>query len=338
MNRDLIRKLSIGALALVTLTGTSCNRTEREATSIGPLELNMGHFPNVTHAQGLIAHHFSRQGKGWFEERLARELGRPVTINWYTYNAGPSAMEALFAGSVDLTYVGPSPAINAFVKSRGAEVRIVAGAAEGGAALVVPSASTAATPADFRGKVIATPQLGNTQDVSCRAWLKEGGLNITLTGGDARIQPTANPEQLRLFQSGALDAVWTVEPWVTRLEQQAGGKVLVNEKDSISTVLVSGADFQRQHPEIVKAIVAAHRELTEWIAAHPEEARKIVVEELAAITRSKVDPALIESAWKRIILTPELHTPLLQEFVEDASHAGFLKQVPDITGLINLPD
>src|SRR6476659_9320341 len=174
--------------------------------------IRVGHFPNVTHVQSWVAHHLSRSGRGWFEERL----GPDVKIEWYVYNAGPSAMEAIIADSIDLTYVGPSPALNAYTKSNGEEIRIVAGAAAGGAALVVQGESGLKAPADFRGKTIATPQLGNTQDVACRAWLAAGGLKITQTGGDAHVLPTANPDQLTLFKQKQLDAVWTVEPWVSR--------------------------------------------------------------------------------------------------------------------------
>jgi NitT/TauT family transport system substrate-binding protein len=163
--------------------------------------LRVGHFPNVTHAQSLVARAFSRQGKGWFEQRLGPE----VTIQWFVYNAGPSAMEAIFAKSIDLTYVGPNPTINAYAKSRGEEVRVIAGAANGGSAFVVQGDSTLKTPADFRGKRIATPQLGNTQDVAARSWLLRGGLRITQMGGDAQVVPTANPDQLLLFKQKQLD-------------------------------------------------------------------------------------------------------------------------------------
>src|SRR4029077_1435190 len=142
--------------------------------------LRVGHFPNVTHAQAVVAHGLSRQGRGWFEQRL----GSAVTVKWFVYNAGQSAIEAVLAKSIDLTYVGPNPAINAYARSRGEEVRIIAGAANGGGALVVQGDSTWKLPADFRGKRIATPQLGNTQDVAARSWLAAGGLRITQTGGD----------------------------------------------------------------------------------------------------------------------------------------------------------
>ena len=197
--------------------------------------IRVGHFPNVTHVQALVAHALSRQGKGWFEERL----GAGTKIDWFVYNAGPSAMEAIFANSIDLTYVGPSPAINAYAKSRGEEIRIVSGAANGGAALVVSGDSSLKSAADFRRKKIATPQLGNTQDVSCRAWLAAGGLRITQLGGDAQVLPTQNADQFAMFQQKRIDGVWTVEPWVSRLEMEAGGKVLVEETDSPTTVLAS---------------------------------------------------------------------------------------------------
>src|SRR5437667_1618898 len=189
--------------------------------------IRFGHFPNITHAQGVIAHALTRQGKGWFEERL----GPNVEIQWFTYNAGPSAMEAIFAGSLDLTYVGQGPALNAHFKSNGEEIRVISGAANAGAALVVKGDSAIKTPADFRGKKIATPQLGNTQDISSRAWLKAQGFNVTQTGGDVIVVPTNNPDQLALFQSGGVDAVWTVEPWVTRFEREDNARIFVEDSD-----------------------------------------------------------------------------------------------------------
>src|SRR5512133_3985375 len=212
--------------------------------------IRFGHFPNITHAQGVIAHALSRQGKGWFEERL----GPKVEIQWFTYNAGPSAMEAMFAGSLDLTYVGQGPALNAHFKSNGEEVRVIAGAANAGAALVVKADSPIKTPADFRGKKIATPQLGNTQDISCRAWLKAQGFKVTQTGGDVIVLPTNNPDQLALLQNGGVDAVWKVEPWVTRLEREEKARVFLEDKDIITTWLVSSNKFLSGQRDLVKKV------------------------------------------------------------------------------------
>ncbi|PYI80698.1 MAG: aliphatic sulfonate ABC transporter substrate-binding protein, partial [Verrucomicrobia bacterium] len=183
-------KTKITAIIGIFLLWASLLTAEEKTT------IRFGHFPNITHAQGIIAHALSRQGKGWFEQRL----GPNVEIQWFTYNAGPSAMEAIFAKSLDVTYVGPGPALNAYFKSNGEEIRVISGAANAGAALVVKADSPIKAPTDFRGKKIATPQLGNTQDISCRAWLKAQGFKITQTGGDVTVIPTANPDQLALFQ------------------------------------------------------------------------------------------------------------------------------------------
>src|SRR5207302_8355043 len=198
----------------------------------GETKIRVGHFPNITHAQGVIAPALSRQGKGWSEQRL----GPDTKIEWFVYNAGPSAMEAIFAKSIDLTYVGSGPALNAYTKSNGQEIRLIAGAANGGSGLVVQPDQNLKEAADFHGKKIATPQLGNTQDISCRAWLSEGGLKITQLSGDAQVLPTQNPDQLGLFRGKKVDAVWTVEPWLSRLEQEASGKV--NAMDQVIGIML----------------------------------------------------------------------------------------------------
>jgi NitT/TauT family transport system substrate-binding protein len=295
--------------------------------------VRFGHFPNITHAQGVIAHALSRQGKGWYEERL----GPDVEIQWFTYNAGPSAMEAIFARSLDLTYVGQGPALNAHLKSNGQEIRIISGAANGGAALVVKPDGPIKTAADFRGKKIATPQFGNTQDISCRAWLKAQGFKVTQTGGDVTVVPAANPDQLGLFLGGGVDAVWTVEPWVTRLERDAKGKVFLDETDVITTWLASSAKFLKEHRDLAKKVVVANRELTDWIQSHPDEAQKLLIEELKAETRTEFPPDAVAQAWKRIKFTTEVPQALIDKAVRDGRDAGFLKGSTDTTKLVESP-
>jgi NitT/TauT family transport system substrate-binding protein len=294
------------------------------------LTIRVGHFPNVTHVQALVAHALSRQGKGWFEQRL----GPDVKIDWFIYNAGPSAMEAIFADSIDLTYVGPSPALNAYAKSQGTEIRIVSGAVDGGSALVVQPDQALRSAADFRGKRLATPQLGNTQDVAARAWLAQGGLKVTLTGGDAQVIPTENPDQLGLFQSKQLDAVWTVEPWISRLELEAGGKVLVDDSEAVTTVVVSSVKFLGAHRDIVDRFRSAEAELTQWVLDHPAEAQALVVGELRAETHGEVKPELIAHAWPRIRLTNTVSRAALELFVNRAKDAGLLKTAPDLAKLL----
>src|SRR5205823_189590 len=263
-------------------------------------------------------------------------LGSDAKIEWFVYNAGPSAMEAIFANSLDLTYVGPGPALNAYTKSNGAEIRLIAGAANGGSGLVVQPDGNLKTPADFRGKRIATPQLGNTQDISCRAWLTEGGLKITQLGGDAQLLPTQNPDQLGLFKAKKIDAVWTVEPWLSRLEQEASGKVLVEEKEAATTVLISSVKFFQQH-ELAKKFAQAHAELTDWIAKNPDEAQRLIKAELLEETKSDMAPQIIATAWKRIVFTSETPRASVEKFMQNSVKAGFIKSAPDLSKLFEKP-
>jgi NitT/TauT family transport system substrate-binding protein len=320
------RELSIVALAVASLLNWSVSLCAKTT-------LRVGHFSNITHAQGLVAHALSRQGKGWFEQRLGPE----VVIEWFVYNAGPSAMEAMLANSIHLSYVGPNPAINAYARSRGEEVRLIAGAANGGSALVVQRGSTLRTAADFRGKKIGTPQLGNTQDVAARSWLIAGGLRITQTGGDAQVVPTANPDQLLLFKQKELDGVWTVEPWVSLLENQAGGEVLVEEPDAITTLLVARADILETHRALLRKFVAAHEELTDWVIENPAEAQRLVREELMAETRVAVSQELIAHAWKRILWVHDVRREVLEKLVTSAQAVGFLRGVPDLARMVERP-
>src|SRR5246500_2607137 len=316
-------------LTLLTLALVGAN----QVIAADKVTVRFGHFPNVTHAQGVIAHAFSRQGKGWFEQGL----GPNVEIQWFTYNAGPSAMEAIFARSLAITYVGPSPALNAYFKSNGEEIRVISGAANAGAALVVKADSPIKTPADFRGKKIATPQLGNTQDISCRAWLKANGFKVTLTGGDVTVIPTANPDQLALFERGGVDAVWTVEPWVTRLERDAKARVFLEDKDTITTWLVSSVKFLRDRRELAKKIADANAELTNWIQQNKAEAQKLLIEELKAETRADFLPDAAAQAWKRIQFTSEVSRDLIAKSVQDGKDAGFLKGSTDTSKLVEIP-
>jgi NitT/TauT family transport system substrate-binding protein len=318
--RIALARLAIAALLLLSAPASLFAQTI----------LRVGHFPNVTHAQAVVAHGLSRQGRGWFEQRL----GSDVTVQWFVYNAGPSAIEAVLAKSIDLTYVGPNPAINAYARSRGEEVRIIAGAANDGSALVVQGESSLRTAADFRGKKIATPQLGNTQDVAARSWLAAGGLRITQTGGDAQVIPTANPDQLLLFRQKQLDAVWTVEPWVSLLEMEASGRVLVQEQDAITTLLVARVEFLKTQRELTRKFVTAHEELTDWIIKHPVEAQRLVREELITEMRANVSEELIARAWKRIVWTHEVSRQALDKIVTSAQAVGFLRNAPDLSRLI----
>src|SRR5437870_4587240 len=315
-------KISISSLSMLLAVMTA-------GPVYGETKIRVGHFPNITHAQGVIAHTLSRQGKGWFEQRL----GEGTKIEWFVCNAGPSAMEAIFANSIDLSYVGPGPALNAYTKANGEEIRLIAGAANGGAGLVVQADQNLKAPADFHGKKIATPQLGNTQDISCRAWLTEGGLKITQLGGDAQVLPTQNPDQFGLFKAKKVDGVWTVEPWLSRLEQEAGGKVILEEKDVATTVLLSSVKFLNEQREVAKKFVQAHAELTDWIIKNPEEAQRLIKAELLEETKSDMTSQVIDAAWKRIVFTAETPRAAVEKFMRNSVRAGFIKTAPDLSKL-----
>jgi len=214
---------------------------------------------------------------------------------------------------------------------------VIAGAANGGAALVVKPNGPIKTAADFRGKKIATPQLANTQDISCRAWLKAQGFKVTLTGGDVTVLPTANPDQLALFQSGGVDGVWTVEPWVTRLEREANGKIFLEDNNVLTTWLVSSVKFLQDHRDLAKKIVAANAELTQWMQTNPDEAQKILINELKEETRTSFAPEAVVQAWKRIKFTTEVSRDLVTKAVQDGKDAGFLKGSTDTSKLVETP-
>ena len=291
------------------------------AAAVAPVVVRVGYFPNVTHAQGVIGSQTTREGHGWFESRL----GPGVTVQWFAFNAGPGAMEAILAGSIDLTYVGPNPALNAYIRSGGDEIRVLAGAAEGGAALVVAGDGRIKTPADFRGRRVATPQFGNTQDVAARAWLKKQGFRVTQTGGDVLVVPTANPDQLAALTSGQVDAVWTVEPWVSRLVQDGGGRVFLEQRDAVITLLVSSVRFLREHPDLAARFREAHAELTTWVGTHEAEAQAEVRAGLSAAVGRDVAPALVAAAWLRLRFTSQLDSARMAELVADAQKVGFLR-------------
>jgi NitT/TauT family transport system substrate-binding protein len=296
--------------------------------------IRVGAFPNVTHAQPMIG-----KANGWFE----KALGPNVKIEWRSFNAGPSAIEALFAGAIDMTYVGPNPAINGYVRSNGEALRIIAGATSGGAALVVRSDSGINKPQDFHGKRIASPQMGNTQDVALRAWLISQGLKTRDKGGDVTVMPIANPDQLTLFLKKELDAAWAPEPWASRLVHDAGGRVFLDERtlwpqgQFLTTELVVSTKFLQSHPDLVKKWLRAHVELTNWINSHPAEAKQILNQQIQKETGKALAQPVLDDSFARLQVTYE---PLQQQLLRAAQlafDAGFLgRQMPDLSHIYDI--
>jgi NitT/TauT family transport system substrate-binding protein len=240
----------------------ACSTTE----TAQPLTVRIAYFPNLTHAQAVI---------GFADGTFARALGDQAKLDAKVFNAGPSVIEALFAGQIDLAYIGPNPAINGYVKSKGEALRIIAGATSGGAVLVVRSDAGINTIADFRGKKIASPQLGNTQDVALRAWLQKQGFKLKEQGGDTQVIPVANPDILTLFRKKEIDAAWVPEPWGARLVREADGKIFLDERDLwpngkfVTAHVIVSTKFLKAHSDLVKKFLAAHVELTQRINAIP---------------------------------------------------------------------
>jgi ABC-type nitrate/sulfonate/bicarbonate transport systems, periplasmic components len=293
--------------------------------------VTIGYFTTLTHAQALIAQNMSATGEDWFE----RYLPKNIHLAWQNFNAGPAAMNSLLGGMVDLSYAGPNPTLDAFIRSQGGVV-VVAGAIRGGSALLVPRESLLATPADFRGRRIATPQMGNSQDIACRHWLIQGGLKITPTGGEADIIPVPSFNLSSLFDKGAVDGAWTVEPWIARLELETGARVIYSEptRECLTTILVARESFTRIEPEIAAALTRGHRELTEWIKANPEEAKQRLVAELTRQTRHQFPPEAVERAWPRLWFDNGIDESEFERYAEAAREAGFLRAAPDLRGLV----
>ncbi len=297
--------------------GTTAPGAEEEVT------LRLGYFPNLTHATALV---------GVEGGIFADVLGTGVKLETSTFNAGPQAVEALFNGALDATYIGPNPAINAYAQSQGQAVRIISGATSGGAALVVkPEIADAA---GLAGKKLATPQRGNTQDVALRAWLSGQGFETDLEGGgDVSIVPQENAQTLETFRSGAIDGAWVPEPWVSRLVNEGGGKVLVDEASLwpggqfVTTHLIVRTEFLKDHPGAVRKLLEAQVAANDFVNSKPDEAKALANQGIEKITQKALPAALIDSAWPKLTFTND---PIAGSLVLSARHAtehGLLKEI-----------
>src|SRR6202167_4291541 len=299
-----------------------------------PTVIRVGYFPNLTHAQALVG-----RANGQFE----KALGSGVQIEWKAFNAGPSAIEALFANAIDLTYVGPNPTVAGYVRSQGEAVRVIAGSASGGASLVVRQGAGIQKASDFHGKRIATPQQGNTQDVALRAWLRANGLKPREKGGDVQVLPITNADQFTLFLKGQLDAACAPEPWAARLVHEAGGRIFIDERDLwpnrefVITNLIVHPKFLKEHPDVVKNFLRVHVDLTEWINKNPAQAKQIMNQQLQKDTGKALAPQILDDAFSRMLVTYDPIRSSLLKSTQQAFEEGFLGRTqPDLSGLYDL--
>jgi len=296
--------------------------------------IRVGAFPNITHAQAMVG-----KANGFFD----KAMGPQVKVQWTSFNAGPAAIEALFAGAIDMTYVGPNPAINGYVRSNGEALRVVAGAASGGASLVVRNDAGISKPQDFHGKRVASPQFGNTQDVALRNWLKKNGLKTNDKGGDVQIVPMANPDQLTLFVKKDLDAAWAPEPWATRLIHEGNAKLLVDERtlwpngQFVIGLLVVNTKFLNEHSDLVKNWIRANVDLTDWINKNPSEAKTLLNQQIQKETGKALAPVILDEAFSRLQVTYDPLRSALNTAAQQAFDDGFLgRQMPDLSRLYDL--
>jgi NitT/TauT family transport system substrate-binding protein len=332
--RSMVKTVA-GVVAVATaVTGlAACGGSSGDKATAGsgePVTLRLGYFPNLTHATPIV---------GVKKEFFAQKLGRNVKLELKTFNAGPEAIEALFSGAIDATYIGPNPTVNAWQKSKGKAIKVVAGAASGGVAFVVRPDING--PGDLKGKKIATPQLGNTQDVALRYWLKQHGLKTTKEGGgDVTILPQANADTVTAWGSNAIDGAWVPEPFASRLVK-AGGKVLVDERDLwpdkkfVITNLIVDQKFLRNHRDVVKNLIAGQIDANEFINANPDEAQKVVNAAIGELSGKAPDPKQTADAWKTLTFLNDPLASSLRDGAEHAEEVGLLQPV-DLTGIYDL--
>ena len=324
------------AFALLTAacgddSGSSAGADPTDA-SAEQVTLTLGYFANITHGTPLVG-----IGNGTYAETL----GSNVDLKTAIFNAGTEEIEALFAGAIDAGYIGPNPAVNGYVKSNGEALRIVAGATSGGAALVVKPDING--PEDLKGKVLATPSLGNTQDVALRAYLKDNGLSAdTSGGGDVSIHPQDNSQTLEAFKADTVQGAWVPEPWATRLVVEGGGKVLVDEKtlwpdgEFATTELIVSKKFLDDHPDVVKKLIEAQLATEKFIAGNPDQAEQIANEQIESITGKKIADGVIGPAFKNLTFTNDPVASSVQQSAADAQDVGLLDEAPDLKGLFDL--
>jgi NitT/TauT family transport system substrate-binding protein len=328
-----IRRTVATLSAVVLAAGlAACSRADRDPEPAsanadkGPAaRLRLGYFPNVTHAAALIG-----LDKGLY----AKELGTGTKLVPTKFNAGPEAVGALLGGSLDASFIGSGPAINAYARSNGEAVRLIAGATSGGAQLVVRPGI--AKPADLAGKTVVTPQLGNTQDVSLKKWLSQQGLT-----GKVKVTNLENAQTLDAFKQGKVDAAWLPEPWSSRLVLDAGAKVLVDEAKLWpggrfpTTVLIVRTAFLQEHPQTVRALLKGLIASTDF-AADPAAAKAAVNAQLEELTGKSLKPAVIDRAFANITLTVDPVASTFPQLAKDAVTAGVAKQPADVAGFADL--
>jgi NitT/TauT family transport system substrate-binding protein len=330
--RTTTRLLAIGIVAvLAVLLAATVPAAAAKKQSSEPVTLRLGYFPNVTHASAIV---------GVEEKIFEQKLGKNVTLELHTFNSGTEALQALQAGALDASYIGPSPTISAWTKlDKG--VKIVSGSASGGAYFVVAQSINSA--ADLKGKAVASPQLGNTQDVALRSWLKSKGLDTdTSGGGDVQIRPQDNATTLTAFKTGEIVGAWVPEPWATRLVNEGGGKILVDEAtlwpkgQYVTTQLIVTTDFLNDHKDVVQKLVNGQVAANDFIQEKPFQAQTDVSNNIARVTGKPIAGDLVIASFKNITFTNDPIASSLVKNNKDAKAIQGLTYADSLKGIYDL--
>jgi NitT/TauT family transport system substrate-binding protein len=314
---------TLAVLGVVALVAAGCAGSATRARGSSDV-LRLGIFPNLTHAPGYVA-----LGEGIFD-RVMGDTEVEVTI----FNSGTDAGEALLAGSLDASYIGPGPAINLFVRSEGS-VSVVSGATSGGAGLVVRKGAGIDSPEDLAGKRIAVPDIGNTQDIAFRAWLEANGLRTTDEGGEVRVLPVDNPELPQLFRAGELDGAWEPEPYPSLLIEEGLAEPFVDEATLwpdgrfVTTHLLVSNAYMDAHPEVVSRLVEANVEAIRVMQEDPDRAKATVQAQLIEAGAPSLDQAVVDAAWEKLEFTWDPIPASLQKDAQDAFRLGYLEENPE---------
>ena len=328
--RTLVALAALATVALVASGSAAVAKTAKDSASSKPVTLRLGYFPNVTHAPALV---------GIEGGILQKKLGKNVTLELKVFNSGTEAIEAIAADALDATYIGPSPTITAWTQfDKG--VRVVSGAASGGAYFVVKPEIN--TPADLKGKTVASPQLGNTQDVALRTWLKTKGLTTdTAGGGDVSVVPQDNATTLTSFKSGDIQGAWVPEPWATRLVTEGGGKILVDEASLwpkgqyVTTQVVVTTGFLKDHAAVVQQLVNAQVAANDYIKSNAADAESLVQQGIQKATGKPIAGDLVIASFKNIDFTNDPIVSSLNKVNKDQKALGF-PAAPSLKGLYDL--
>ncbi|MEW6604455.1 MAG: ABC transporter substrate-binding protein [Thermoproteota archaeon] len=295
--------------------------------------LRIGYFPNINHAQAVIG-----LGNGDFQ----KALGDDIEVRTQVFNAGPSAIEALFANQIDVTYIGPNPAINGYVQSGGKALRIISGAASGGAVFIVRNDAGIDSVEDLANKKFSSPQLGNTQDVALRKYLLENGFETKENGGNVEILPAKNADIVTLMVKKDIHGAWVPEPWGAKLVNEANGRIFLDERDLwpegefVTAHIIARTDYLERNPEIISKLLEAHVAETQWINENQNEAIAVFNAELEELTGKSIPEDEFKEGLSRMTLTWDPVRESLIKSANDAFDIGFFDDRPDLSDIYDL--